>query len=67
MNLNPVLTTVQNDGATAVPVFAHNALLLCWMLVAALILCLLLGTITALQMYQAPLQQNDTNRYHIHR
>ena len=41
------------------------ALLLCWMLVAALTVCLLLGTVMALQMYRAPLQQNDANRYHI--
>ena len=43
------------------------ALLLCLMLVATLIVCLVLFTTMLLQMHQAPLHQNDANRYHIHR
>ena len=40
---------------------------LCLILVATLIVCLLLGNVMALQSCRAPLQQNDANRYHIHR
>ena len=42
------------------------ALLLCWMVVAALTVCLLLENVMLLQKYRILIRQNDANRYTQH-